>query len=168
MNKVILVNNKNEIIGTEEKLKAHKEGLLHRAFSIFIFNDKNELMLQRRALEKYHNGGIWTNTVCSHPQPEETYQQAVHRRLKEEMRFDCELKKKSCFIYKAKFDNGLTEHEYDCVFVGNYNNEPKLNPEEAMDWKWISLPNLKNEIKINPKNYTFWMKEILRKGILEK
>lgn len=167
MEKVILIDKANNPIGTEEKMKAHRDGKLHRAFSIFIFNDNRELMLQRRSLGKYHNGGIWTNTVCSHPRPDETYQEAVHRRLQEEMGFDCELKKKGCFIYKAKFDNGLTEHEYDCVFVGKYNNEPKLNPQEAMDWKWISLPDLKREINKNPNNYTFWMKEILRKNILK-
>lgn len=167
MEKVILVDENNNEIGFEEKMAAHEKGLLHRAFSIFIFNENKELMLQRRAQEKYHNGGKWTNTVCSHPKAGESYQKAVHRRLKEEMGFDCQLVKRGCFVYKAKFPNGLIEHEYDCVFVGNYNNEPKLNPEEAMDWKWISIPDLKKEIEKNSDNYTFWMKEILNKGILD-
>ena len=167
MDKVILVDKDNNETGTEEKMKAHREGKLHRAFSIFIFNSSGKLMLQRRALKKYHNGGIWTNTVCSHPQPEESYEQAIHRRLQEEMGFDCDLEQKGCFIYQAKFPNGLIEHEYDCVFVGYYNNDPILNPDEAMDWKWISLPDLKNKINKNPESYTFWMKEILRKNILK-
>lgn len=167
MEKVILVDKNNNPIGTEEKMKAHRLGLLHRAFSIFIFNDQNELMLQRRALNKYHNGGLWTNTVCSHPRPGETYQQATHRRLKEEMGLDCELSNKGCFIYQAEFPNGLIEHEYDCVFVGKYNNNPKPNPAEAMDWRWIDLNQLRLEIKKNPNNFTFWLKEILKKNILE-
>jgi len=158
MNKVILVNENNEAIGTEEKLKAHKEGRLHRAFSIFIFNSKGELLIQQRAKEKYHCGGIWANTCCSHPRHNETYEQAVHRRLKEEMDFDCELKKLFCFTYKAEFDNGLIENEYDCVFVGKFDGEPKPNPEEIMDYKWVSIEELNKDIKSSPEKYSVWLK----------
>jgi len=164
--KVILVDKYNNPVGVEEKMKTHKLGLLHRAFSIFIFNNQNELMLQRRALDKYHNGGLWTNTVCSHPRPGETYQQAVHRRLAEEMGFDCKLRNRQCFIYKTKFSNGLIEHEYDCIFTGRYNNQPKINPQEAMDWKWINLEKLNQEIRKHPNYFTFWLKEIMKKKLL--
>ncbi len=161
---VVLVDEKDNKIGIEEKLQAHKDGLLHRAFSIFVFNSKGELLLQQRAKEKYHCGSLWTNTVCSHPRDNETYEKAVHRRLVEEMGFDCELEKRFCFIYKAKFDNGLTEHEYDCVFVGKYDKEPIPNPFEVMDYKWISIENLKKDVEKNPTHYTPWIKIILEKS----
>ena len=160
---VILVDKNNKEIGFEEKIKAHKKGLLHRAFSIFIFNSKNELLLQQRAKTKYHSETLWSNTVCSHPKPKETYTQATHRRLKEEMGFDCELKKLFCFIYRADFQNGLIENEYDCVFIGKYDKEPELNPEEVMDYKWISITDLKKDIMINPNKYSFWLKIALEK-----
>jgi len=161
--KVILVDKRNRKIGIEEKMKAHKEGKLHRAFSIFIFNPKEELLLQRRTKKKYHSGGLWTNTVCSHPRPKEGFQKAVHRRLKQEMGFDCKLKKTFCFIYKTEFLNGLIENEYDCVFVGKFDGEPKPNSKEVMDYKWISLKNLKKDIKKYPKKYTSWLKIIYKK-----
>lgn len=164
MEEVVLVDKNNKKIGTCEKLKAHKEALLHRAFSIFVFNSKGELLLQQRAKEKYHCPKLWTNTVCSHPRPNETYSKAVHRRLIEEMGFDCKLKKKFGFIYKAEFDNGLTEYEYDCVFIGKYDKEPIPNPEEVMDYKWLTLDDLKKDVKINPKKYTPWIKLILEKS----
>ena len=155
---VILVDKNNRKIGTKEKLQAHKEGKLHRAFSIFIFNSKNELLLQRRVKAKYHCGGLWSNTCCSHPRPNEKLSKAVHRRLKEEMGFDCNLKKAFCFTYKAKFSNGLIENEYDYVFLGKFNGKPKPNPAEVMDYKWVSLKKLKNDIKKHPKKYTVWLK----------
>ena len=161
---VVLVDEQNNEIVIEEKLKAHKEALLHRAFSIFVYNSKGELLLQQRAKEKYHCGSLWTNTVCSHPRPNETYEKAVHRRLVEEMGFDCELEKRFCFIYKSKFDNGLTEHEYDCVYVGRYEGEPVPNKEEVMDYKWISIENLKKDVDKNPNKYTPWIKIILEKS----
>lgn len=160
--KVILVDKNNRKIGTEEKIKAHKEGKLHRAFSIFIFNSKKKLLIQKRHDNKYHSGGLWTNTVCSHPKPNETYQQAVHRRLKEEMGFDCKLKKLFCFIYKAEFPNGLIENEYDCIFIGKFNGKPKPNPKEIMSYKWISIGELRKEIKKHPKKYSYWLKKVLR------
>jgi len=161
--KVILVDKNNRKIGEEEKIKAHKEGKLHRAFSIFIFNSKGELLIQQRANSKYHSGGLWSNTVCSHPRLGESLIKSAHRRLKEEMGFDCELKKLFCFIYKAKFENGLTENEYDCVFIGKFDGEPEPNLEEVSNYKWINIKNLKKDIKKNPDKYAIWFKIALKK-----
>lgn len=161
--KVILVDKNNRKIGTEEKIKSHKEGKLHRAFSIFIFNSKDELLIQQRAKTKYHSGGLWSNSVCSHPRPNETYSQASHRRLKEEMGFDCKLKKLFCFIYNTGFQNGLIENEYDCVFVGKYNGKIKPNKKEVQNYKWVSLKDLEEDIKRNPEKYTIWLKIALNK-----
>ena len=156
--KVVLVDTNNRRIGVEEKIKAHKEGKLHRAFSIFIFNSKGELLIQQRAETKYHSGGVWSNTVCSHPKPNETYFEATHRRLKEEMGFDCKLKKSFSFVYNAGFQNGLIENEYDCVFIGKYDSEPKPNQKEIMDHKWISIEKLKQDIASHPNKYSVWLK----------
>jgi isopentenyl-diphosphate delta-isomerase len=155
---VILVDENNNELGVEEKIKAHKEGRLHRAFSIFVFNSKGELLIQQRAKTKYHSEMLWSNTVCSHPRPGETYDQAVHRRLMEEMGFDCGLKKLFCFIYNTGFHNGLIENEYDCVFIGKFDGEPKPNPEEIMDCKWVALEELKEDISKNPDRYSVWLK----------
>ena len=160
---VVLVDKNNRRIGVEEKIKAHKEGKLHRAFSIFIFNSNWELLLQQRARSKYHSGGLWSNTVCSHPKPNETYFQAVHRRLKEEMGFDCRVKKLFCFIYKVNFNNGLIENEYDCVFVGKFDGEPKPNKREVMNYKWIPLKEVIKDIELNPNKYSVWFKIALKK-----
>ncbi|MBW2999926.1 isopentenyl-diphosphate Delta-isomerase [Candidatus Woesearchaeota archaeon] len=161
--KVILVDKNNRKIGVEEKIKAHKEGKLHRAFSIFVFNSKGELLLQQRAKTKYHSEGLWSNTVCSHPKPNETYHQAIHRRLKEEMGFDCKLKKLFCFIYNTGFQNGLIENEYDCVFIGKFDGKPKPNPKEIMDYKWIPVKELKKDIIKNPNKYSVWLKIALNR-----
>ena len=163
MQKVILVDRNNKEIGTEEKIKTHKEGLLHRAFSIFVFNSKGELLLQQRSKNKYHSSGLWSNTVCSHPRVGESYDQAIHRRMKEEVGFDCELKKVSDFIYRAELENDLIENEHDTIFIGQYNGIIKPNPEEVMSYKWISLSNLKKDIKNHPSNYSSWLKVILNK-----
>jgi isopentenyl-diphosphate delta-isomerase len=162
MDKVILVNRKGEKIGLEEKLKAHQIGKLHSAFSIFIFNSEGHLMLQRRAKSKYHAGGLWTNTCCSHPRDGETFEIAAHRRLKEEMGFDCELEKRGHIVYKAPVGN-LIEHEYDVLFVGNYGDEPKINLEEADDWKWVDFGSLLEDVVRSPQVYTPWLKVILNK-----
>lgn len=162
--KVILVDENNNAIGVEEKMKAHEEGKLHRAFSIFIFNSKKELLLQRRAQGKYHCGGLWTNTCCSHPRPGEKIIDAAKRRLKEEMGIITEdIWNVSSFVYKAILGNGLTEHEYDYVLVGNYNESPRLNPKEADGWKWVTLEELKKDVKENADNYTPWFRIILEK-----
>lgn len=162
--KIILVDEKDKEIGFGEKLKIHKEGKLHRAFSIFVFNSKGELMLQQRAISKYHSGGLWTNTCCSHPRIGESTEPAAHRRLQEEMGFDCELEEIFSFIYDAKLDHGLFEHEFDHVFMGKFDGEPKINPEEADGRKWINMEALKKDIMENSKNYTVWFKIALDKN----
>lgn len=157
--KVILVNEKDYQIGLEDKMAAHQNGAkLHRAISIFVFNSKGETMLQQRAMGKYHSQGKWSNTCCSHPMPNESVSDAAHRRLKEEMGFDCEMQEAFNFIYKADVGNGLTEHEYDHVLFGSYDGEPKLNKNEAMGFKWISLDRLEKDIKISPDEFTPWLR----------
>ena len=165
MDKVILVDIDDNPVGTEEKLKAHEMALLHRAFSVFVFNSKGELMLQQRAMHKYHSPGLWTNTCCSHPRPEENTLDAAHRRLKEEMGFDCDLEWKFSFVYKASFDNGLTEHEFDHVFFGSFSGEPKINPDEVHAWKWIAMKDLIELMKANPAEYTVWFRIAMDKII---
>lgn len=160
---VILVNENDEQIGLMPKLEAHEKALLHRAFSVFIFNDKNELMLQQRALHKYHSPGLWTNTCCSHQRSGEHNIEAGKRRLQEEMGFVTDLNETISFIYKAPFDNGLTEHEYDHVMVGNYDDEPVINADEVADWKWMSLDAVKGDMTKNPELYTAWFKIIFDK-----
>lgn len=160
---VILVNQENEQIGTMPKMEAHEKALLHRAFSVFIVNDDGEIMLQQRAASKYHSPLLWTNTCCSHQRVGESNLDAGKRRLQEEMGFEAELKELFSFIYKAPFDNGLTEHEYDHVMIGNFNTEPKINPEEVEAWKWMSPELVKKDITNNPKEYTVWFKIIFEK-----
>lgn len=156
MQEVILVDENDVMVGTEEKLKAHQEGKLHRAFSIFVINSKNEILLQKRASNKYHSPGLWTNTCCSHPVPGENLEDSVHRRLWEEMGFDCPLHWSFSFIYKAEFDNGLTEHEFDHVYLGTFDSQPKPDRLEVEDWKWMDLDSLVLDIKTNNHLYTFW------------
>ncbi len=158
MTDVILVDELDREVGTMEKLEAHQKGLLHRAFSIFVFNTKGELLLQQRNKNKYHSGGLWSNTCCSHPSPGEGVEGAAYRRLQEEMGFTTELKIIHSFVYKAPFDNGLTEHEFDYVLVGKSDNSPKPNPDEVQDYKWISISDLKEDITKNPDKYTYWFR----------
>ena len=160
---VILVNEKDEQIGLMPKMEAHEKAVLHRAFSVFVFNDKNELLLQQRAADKYHSPLLWTNTCCSHQRNGETNIDAGKRRLQEEMGFVCELEEKTSFIYKAPFDNGLTEHELDHVMVGSYNENPIINREEVERFKWMKLEEVKNDIETNPDVYTEWFKIIFAK-----
>lgn len=162
MQEVVLVNPSDVPIGTMEKLEAHRKGLLHRAFSVFVFNDRNELLLQRRATEKYHSGGLWTNTCCSHPTPDETLENAGAKRLQEEMGFTTPLANLFAFEYRTELDNGMTEHELDHVLTGRYNGDPRPNPAEVMDYKWLSLPELLDDLSRNPENYTSWFRIILR------
>tara|TARA_B110000967_G_scaffold98581_1_gene101271 strand:+ start:111 stop:626 length:516 start_codon:yes stop_codon:yes gene_type:complete len=161
--KVILVDANDNQVGLMAKLEAHEKGVLHRAFSVFIFNKKGELMLQRRALGKYHSPGLWTNTCCSHQREGESNIESGKRRLSEEMGFVTELIEKTSFIYKTKFDNGLTEHEFDHVLVGNFDNSPKINTEEVDSWKWMNMENVKDDIKVHSNNYTVWFKIIFEK-----
>lgn len=159
---VILVDENDNEIGTMEKIKAHEEGgKLHRAFSIFVFNTDGEMMLQKRADSKYHAPGKWTNTCCSHPRKGETLEEATRRRLDEEMGFTCDMEKVFDFIYRADVGKGLTEWEYDHVFIGIYDDEPELNPDEASDWKWIDPDVLLEDVEKNPDDYTPWFKEVV-------
>ena len=163
MDQVILVNEQDEPIGTMEKIEAHEKALLHRAFSVFVFNDAGELMLQQRAKDKYHSPLLWTNTCCSHQKVGETNIEAGKRRLQEEMGFTTDLKDVCSFIYKAPFDNGLTEHEFDHVLTGIYNDEPNLNPDEAEAYKWMKLEDVKADMQKNPEIYTAWFIIIFEK-----
>ncbi len=158
--KVILVDINDNPIGLMNKLEAHEKAVLHRAFSVFILNDKNELMLQQRAHHKYHSPLLWTNTCCSHQRENETNIQAGTRRLHEEMGFETELKEMFHFIYKAPFDNGLTEHELDHVMLGYYNDMPDINKDEVESWKWMKIEDVKNDMIRNPNQYTVWFKII--------
>ncbi len=157
---VILVDTADRELGTMEKMEAHEKAALHRAFSVFIFNDRGELMLQQRAAHKYHSPLLWTNTCCSHQRQGESNIEAGKRRLGEEMGFEVDLDEKFHFVYKAEFDNGLTEHELDHVMVGYYNGEPTINPEEVASWKWINMEVLQQDMQDHPQDYTAWFKII--------
>ena len=162
MEYVILVNEKDEPVGVMEKIEAHKRGgTLHRAFSILVFNERGELMLQLRSKKKYHAGGLWTNTVCSHPRPGEDILSAAHRRLKEEMGFDTDLEEIGSFIYRADVGNGLTEYEFDHVLIGFYDDKPVPNPQEADGWKWMDFGELLVHVKMFPELYTPWFRILL-------
>lgn len=160
---VILVNEKDEPIGLMPKMEAHEKALLHRAFSVFVFNEKNELMLQQRASHKYHSPNLWANTCCSHQRDGESNIQAGKRRLQEEMGFVTSLEESISFIYKAPFDNGLTEHEFDHVMIGHYNGIPNINLDEVSNWKWMPLEDVKTDMKNHPEVYTEWFKIIFDK-----
>ncbi|GAB5475337.1 MAG: isopentenyl-diphosphate Delta-isomerase [Maribacter sp.] len=160
---VILVNESDEPIGIMPKMEAHEKAILHRAFSVFIMNGKGETMLQQRAAHKYHSPLLWTNTCCSHQRAGESNVEAGKRRLQEEMGFTADLKELFSFIYKAPFDNGLTEHELDHVMIGNYDEEPMLNPDEVADWKWMRPETIKADIAKNPEKYTAWFKIIFER-----
>lgn len=160
---VVLVNENDEKIGLMGKQEAHEKALLHRAFSVFVFNDRNELMLQQRAFNKYHSPGLWANTCCSHQRDGESSLDAGKRRLMEEMGFTTDLKETTTFIYKAPFDNGLTEHELDHILVGSFDGHPEINPEEVAAWKWMDLEMVKTDMKANPDIYTEWFKIIFDK-----
>ncbi len=160
---VILVNQADEPIGTMPKLEAHEKAVLHRAFSVFVMNDKGEIMLQQRAAHKYHSPLLWTNTCCSHQRVGESNIEAGKRRLKEEMGFETKIEELFSFIYKAEFDNGLTEHELDHVMLGHYNESPEINPEDVADWKWMLPGEIKLDIAANPQKYTAWFKIIFDK-----
>ena len=160
---VILVNERDEQIGLMPKMEAHEKAVLHRAFSVFVFNDKDELMLQQRAADKYHSPLLWTNSCCSHQRDGESNLEAGKRRLQEEMGFVCELKEVTSFIYKAPFDNGLTEHELDHIMIGYYNENPIINREEVESFKWMTVEEVKNDMLLHPEIYTEWFKIIFEK-----
>ena len=159
--KVVLVNEFDEEIGAMDKLEAHERGLLHRAFSVLVFNSKNELLLQRRAFGKYHSEGLWTNTCCSHPYPGESILDAGKRRLFEEMGFTCELNHAFSFIYKAELDKGLTEYELDHVMIGFSEETPHLNLEEVSAFRWMSNKEILADMEYYPENYTAWFRFLM-------
>jgi len=161
IDEVILVDSGDMEIGSEEKLLAHEKGLLHRAFSVLLFNSQGDFLLQRRADSKYHSAGLWSNACCSHPRPSENTKDAVRRRLKEELGISCSCDFHSKFIYKTAFENGLTEHEFDHVYVGISDTQPELNPLEASEYRYVSTKELKDEIERNPDSFTYWFKQIL-------
>jgi len=153
---LILVDENDNQIGTGEKMEVHRAGKLHRCFSIFIFNSQGHVLMQKRAISKYHSGGLWTNTCCSHPRDGEDLAHSVHRRLQEEMGFDCEMEEVFTFIYRAELDHGLTEHEYDHVFIGKYDGPLTPNPEEADGYEWETVETVKKDMDRNPGRYTVW------------
>lgn len=153
---VVLVNTNDQPLGLMPKMEAHEKGVLHRAFSVFILNDAGELMLQQRALHKYHSPGLWTNTCCSHQRNGESNIVAGQRRLQEEMGFVAELHELTSFIYKAPLNNGLTEHELDHIMIGHFNGTPEINPEEVANWKWMYVDDVRDNIQKHPENYTVW------------
>jgi isopentenyl-diphosphate delta-isomerase len=164
LERVILVNDRDEPVGVEEKLLTHREGKLHRGFSVFVFNAIGETLLQQRALSKYHGGGLWANTCCGHPRPAEEVLDAAHRRLQEEMGFDCQIRKVGSYIYHVPLDNVMTEHEFLHVFAGKSEYvAPVPNPEEVMAWKWVSLDYLRKDMKQNPAKYAYWFRKSMKK-----
>ena len=161
MEKVVLVDQKDQEVGLMEKLEAHQKGLLHRAFSILLFNKNGELLLQKRAQGKYHSGGLWTNTCCSHPRPAEDIKTAAKRRLIEEMGIEATPEFAYKFMYRTKLDDNLIEHELDHVFTGNFDGTPQINASEVEDWKYINLKTLKKDMNERPEAYTYWFRLIM-------
>jgi isopentenyl-diphosphate delta-isomerase len=156
--RVILVDERDNEIGTAEKLRAHREARLHRAFSVFLFNSAGQVLLQRRAGAKYHSGGLWTNTCCSHPRPGEPTADAAQRRLREEMGLRCELEPTFTFIYRVELDDGLWEHELDHVFVGRTDQEPVPDPGEVEGWRWSEVDQVAREVEEHPERFTVWFR----------
>jgi len=156
--KVVLVNEQDNAIGVEDKTRAHLLGALHRAFSIFVVNAAGQLMVQKRALTKYHSGGLWSNTCCGHPRPDEALKKAARRRLREEMGFDAHLTELFAFIYRANLEDGLIENEYDHVLVGWFEGVPKPDPTEIADWRWTDIATLSVDLKEHPESYTYWFR----------
>lgn len=155
---VVTVDTEDRETGVAEKMAAHRKGLLHRAFSVFVFDDAGRMLLQQRAPGKYHSGGLWSNTCCSHPRPGESVLDAARRRLREEMGFDCPLEAAFGFIYRTDLDHGLTEHEYDHVVIGRYNGEPVPNPDEVGGWQWMSLEDVRGAVADRPETFTVWFR----------
>ena len=156
---IILVDKENNEIGMGEKLDVHRKGKLHRAFSVFVFNSKGELLIQKRAKRKYHSGGLWSNTCDGHPRPNKKIEDEAKKRLREEMGFECDLREVFNFTYKRKVGD-LIEHEIDHILVGEFSKKPKPNKKEVEDYKWVSYSDLKKDVKTNPQNYTSWFKLI--------
>ena len=155
---VVLVNEQDQAIGIEDKTAVHLVGALHRAFSVFVINAAGQLLVQRRALTKYHSRGLWSNTCCGHPRPDESIETASRRRLREEMGFDCDLSELFHFVYRANLEDGFIEHEFDHVLVGSFEGVPKPDPSEISGWKWLDMPALSVDLKKHPESYTFWFR----------
>lgn len=161
MEQVILVDENDNPVGAMEKMEAHRKGLLHRAFSILVFNSKGQLLLQKRSWKKYHSGGLWTNTCCSHPHPNESMETAMRRKLRQEMGIDALPEFSHKFVYRVELENNLTEHEYDHVYIARYDGEPQINHDEVDEWRFEDLSQLREAIRENPQHYTYWFKLIL-------
>ena len=157
MEKIVLVNIDDEIVGSAEKMEVHRKGLLHRAFSIFIINDKGEMLIQKRNDSKYHSGGLWTNSCCSHQRINEELDEAIHRRLQEELGFDCKLQEQFDFVYRTVFRDSLIEYELDHVYIGNYSGEVNVNEEEISEFRWISKDELKDKLNKEAQKFTTWV-----------
>ncbi|RPH34117.1 MAG: isopentenyl-diphosphate Delta-isomerase [Bacteroidales bacterium] len=160
-NLIAIVDVNDKVIGFDDKLEVHRKGLLHRAFSIFVFNCKGEMLLQRRALDKYHSAGLWTNTCCSHLPKGIEMEPYVHQRLAEEMGFDCDLRFVKTFHYKIDFQDGMIENEIDHIFLGTCDAIPKPNPHEVCQWRWVALEDVCSDVKVNPDVYTYWFRFII-------
>ncbi len=156
--RLILVDEEDREVGTASKLSAHVDGTLHRAFSVFVFDDAGDMLLQRRAAAKYHSAGLWSNTCCGHPSPGELTEAAAHRRLDEEMGFDCPLRSAFRFTYRAELENGLFEHEVDHVLVGRFAGSPVPNPEEVAEWRWAAFDYVSADRLASPARYSVWFK----------
>ena len=161
--RVILVDERDNARGTAEKLRAHSDGVLHRAFSVLVFNHRGELLLQRRAARKYHSGGLWSNTCCGHPRPGEATVAAARRRLHEEMGFACELTGLFGFRYRVELDGGMSEHEYDHVLIGRHDDDPRPDPREVDAWLWKPLPTVAQDARERPDRYTYWFRILLER-----
>ncbi len=162
---VILVDGDDRETGVGDKMAVHREGALHRAFSVFVFDSQGLMLLQRRAEAKYHSGGLWSNACCSHPRPGESTLAAAHRRLQEEMGFDCPLEEAFSFTYRVRLDNDLFEHEFDHVLVGTFDGEPVPNSEEVAGWRWVDVEELERDVRENPKRYTHWFRIVLSRVV---
>ena len=158
---VILVDERDRELGSSEKMRAHREGALHRAFSVFVFDAEGRLLLQKRAAGKYHSGGLWSNTACGHPRPGEETRAAARRRLREEMNFDCELSEEFSFLYRAELGGGLVEHEYDHVFAGTFDGRPAPDPAEVEDWQWVTIEELRRAVADDPARHSRWLKIVV-------
>ena len=162
---VILVDEQGRAIGVGEKMATHVDGDLHRAFSVFVFNSEGQMLLQQRAEDKYHSGGQWSNTCCSHPRPGEGTAEAVHRRLQEEMGFDTEVEEAFRFTYRAELDNDLSEHEYDHVFVGRFDGNPEPDPGEVAAWHWVDVDEMIRDMREHPDRYTYWFRLVVERVV---
>jgi isopentenyl-diphosphate Delta-isomerase len=160
---VILVNDQDQEVGIGEKMQTHRDGKLHRAFSIFLFDSTGRLLLQKRSATKYHSANLWSNTCCGHPQPAESTLAAAHRRLQQEMALECELREQFAFKYRAEFTNQMVENEFDHVFVGEFNGDPIPNLAEVQEWEWIGLSELRRQLREQPAAYTYWLRLVIDK-----